>query len=94
MPDMPSAELLEATHAFPCSYMFKGIGDNDMHLVARVRDAIRQEVADEYEPAVSIRRSSSGRHLCVTIEPRVTDAAQVLAIYERIYAIDGLVMVW
>lgn len=94
MPDYPSIELLESTHAFPCGYMFKVIGENDAMLAARVMDAIRQEIPEEHEPAVNVRRTASGRHMCVTIEPRVADASQVIAIYQRIYALDGLVMVW
>ncbi|MGC1273590.1 MAG: DUF493 domain-containing protein [Planctomycetaceae bacterium] len=94
MPDLPSVELLESTHAFPCDYMFKVIGESDALLAARVMDAIRQEISEEHEPALNVRRTAGGRHMCVTIEPRVADANQVLAIYRRIYALDGLVMVW
>ena len=74
--------------------MFKVIGEADPHLTARVMAAIRSELPEDHEPAMNVRRTSSGRHMCVTIEPRVADANQVLAIYERIYALDGLLMVW
>jgi putative lipoic acid-binding regulatory protein len=94
VPDLPSVELLESTHIFPGDYMFKVIGENDHGLAARVMAAVRSEVPEDHEPAMSVRRTTSGRHMCVTIEPRVTDAQQVLAIYQRIYALDGLVMVW
>jgi putative lipoic acid-binding regulatory protein len=92
--DLPSLELLQSTHTFPGNYMFKVIGEDDHTLAARVMAAVRREVAEDHEPALSIRRTASGRHMCVTIEPHVTDAQQVLAIYERIYALEGLVMVW
>ena len=93
MSGYPTVELLESTHAFPCGYMFKVIGENDALLAARVMEAVRQEIPDSHEPALNVRRTASGRHLCVTIEPKVADANQVIAIYERIYALDGLVMV-
>ena len=92
--DYPSVELLESTHTFPGEYMFKAFGDADGRFAGRVIAAVRSEVAEDHEPAVRIRRTASGRHVCVTIEPVVSDANQVLAIYERIYALDGLVMVW
>lgn len=94
MSDLPSVELLESTHQFPGDYMFKVIGEDDHTLAARVMAAVRYELPADHEPAVSVRRTASGRHMCVTIEPHVADARQVLAIYERIYALDGLVMVW
>lgn len=94
MPNLFSLELLESTHVFPGDYMFKVIGEDDHTLAARVMTAVRAELPADHEPAVSVRRTASGRHMCVTIEPHVTDARQVLAIYERIYALDGLVMVW
>lgn len=94
VPNLPNLELLESTHAFPGDYMFKVIGQDDHTLASRVMDAVRHDLPADHEPAMSVRRTASGRHMCVTIEPRVADAHQVLAIYERIYALDGLVMVW
>ncbi len=94
MSALPNLELLQSTHEFPGDYMFKVIGRDDDTLAARVRAAVTEELPEDYEPAMSIRRTTSGRHMCVTIEPRVSDAQQVLAIYQRIYALDGLVMVW
>lgn len=94
MPDHPNLELLESTHTFPGGYMFKVIGEDDHTLAARVMAAVKADLPEDHEPAMSVRRTASGRHMCVTIEPNVDDAHQVLAIYERIYALDGLVMVW
>ena len=91
---LPNVELLESTHEFPGDYMFKVIGQDDDTLAARVRAAVVFELPEDHEPAMSVRRTASGRHMCVTIEPHVADAHQVLAIYRRIYALDGLVMVW
>ncbi len=92
--DLPSVELLEQTHQFPGVYMFKAIGEDDHTFSGRVVAAVRNEIIDDHEPAIRIRKTASGRHVCVTIEPFVSDAQHVLSIYERIYALDGLVMVW
>jgi len=94
VPDLPSVELLEQTHQFPGVYMFKAIGEDDHAFSGRVVAAVRDEVTDDHEPAIRIRKTASGRHVCVTIEPFVSDAQQVLTIYERLYAVEGLVMVW
>lgn len=74
--------------------MFKVIGEDDHTFAGRVIAAIREDLPVDHEPAVRFRKTASGRHICVTIEPEVADAQQVLAIYERIYTLDGLVMVW
>ncbi len=94
MPDLPSVELLEQTHAFPGVYMFKAIGVDDHTFSGRVVATVREELNDDHEPSIRINKTASGRHVCVTIEPHVVDAQHVLAIYEKIYALDGLVMVW
>lgn len=94
VPDLPSVELLEQTHQFPGVYMFKAIGEDDHTFSGRVVAAVRNEITDDHEPAIRIRKTASGRHVCVTIEPFVSDAHHVLSIYEKIYQLDGLVMVW
>ena len=90
---MPSVELLEGVHSFPCPYVFKVIGEDDRSFAARVVSVVRDELALEEDPPFSIRRTKSGRHLCVTLEPVVPRAQCVLDIYGLIQTLDGLVMV-
>ena len=94
MADLPDIELLESTHTFPGPYVFKVIGENDPSFSGRVMTAIRAEIPEDREPAMSLRKTASGRHASVTIEPVVDNAEQVLAIYQHLYQLDGLVMVW
>jgi uncharacterized protein len=89
---LPSRELLEATHTFPGPYTFKAIGSVDDHFVGRVMAAVRCELGEGIEPSFSTRNTSGGRHVCVTIEPTVADADEVLEIYARLRQVEGLVL--
>jgi uncharacterized protein len=89
---LPCRELLEATHSFPGTYTFKAIGASDDHFVGRVVAAVRCELGEDVEPSFSTRNTSGGRHVCVTIEPTVADAEEVLIIYSRLRQVEGLVL--
>ena len=45
MGELPSIELLEATHEFPGPYIFKAIGRVENGFAARVVAAVREELA-------------------------------------------------
>jgi putative lipoic acid-binding regulatory protein len=92
MSRLPSVELLESTHAFPCAYMFKAIGKSEDGFVARVVAAVRQELAGEADPPYSVRETRSGGHVAVTLQPQMQTATQVLDVYRRILQTAGLVM--
>lgn len=89
---IPSIELLESTHAFPCRFVFKAIGSSENQFVGRVVAAVRAELDETMEPAFSSRTTSGGRHVCVTIEPEMQDAAHVVSVYLRLRQVEGLVM--
>jgi len=91
---MPAIELLEATHTFPGTYMFKVIGRAENGFAARVVAAVRDELTDATDPPYRVRETHGGRHVAVTLEPTVQTAQQVLAVYQRIQQIVGLVMLW
>ncbi|MEZ6057811.1 MAG: DUF493 domain-containing protein [Planctomycetaceae bacterium] len=91
---MPSLEVLEANHEFPCCFTFKAIGAADDNFVARVLSAVRQELPEGSEPSFSTRATAAGRHICVTIEPSVDSAAHVIEIYQSLKVLDGLVMLF
>jgi len=93
-PQLPARELLESTHDFPCTYMFKVIGEDDRCFAARVVSLVRETTGADEDPEFSIRRTKNGRHLAVTLQPKVAGAGQILEIYEGIYGLKGLVMVW
>lgn len=88
----PAIELLESTHDFPCRYTFKAIGRTEGNFVGRVLVAVRHELREDAEPPFMQRKTSGGRHVCVTIEPTVGTAAQVIDIYRNLQKLEGLVM--
>lgn len=89
---MPSIELLEATHTFPGPYTFKAIGPAEGDFVARVVEAVRIELEIDTDPPHTLRHAAGGRHVSVTLEPTVQSAAQARAVYVRVKAVVGLVM--
>jgi putative lipoic acid-binding regulatory protein len=94
MEHLPAIELLESTHQFPGPYMFKVIGRVDNGFVARVVAAVREELAEEQDPPFSVRQAVGGRHVAVTLQPRLQSAHQVLAVYRRVRSLAGLVVLW
>jgi putative lipoic acid-binding regulatory protein len=90
---LESIELLESTHQFPCPFVFKAIGKADGGFVARVVAVVRDELTGNSDPPYTVRQTSGGRHVAVTLEPHVQTASQVLAVYRRIEQVAGIVMV-
>jgi putative lipoic acid-binding regulatory protein len=91
---LPTIQLLEQTHAFPCPFLMKVIGKSDQGFMARVIAVVREELAVETDPPFRVREAVGGRHVAVTVEPTVQSAQQVLAIYRRLGALKGLVMMF
>lgn len=89
-----SLELLTATHAFPGKYVFKAIGLVENDFTGRVVAAVRTELQQDFDAPYQTRETSNGRHISVTIEPWTESPEQVLAIYERLKAEVGLVMLF
>jgi putative lipoic acid-binding regulatory protein len=92
--NLPAIELLESTHQFPGSYMFKAIGRSENGFVARTVAAVRDELAAPVDPPFSVREAAGGRHVSVTVNADVETAIQVLAVYRRLQALVGLVVLW
>ncbi|MCA9060226.1 MAG: DUF493 domain-containing protein [Planctomycetaceae bacterium] len=92
MLNLPSVELLESRHQFPCSFVFKAIGTTESRFAARVIAVVREELQLAEDPPFSTRTDRSGRHVSVTMEPLCESSQQVLAVYGRITGMDGLVM--
>jgi putative lipoic acid-binding regulatory protein len=87
-------DLLESTHTFPGTYTFKVIGRSDRGFVARAVAAVRDELERPVDPPYRVRETSGGRHIAVTLEPRVNNAWEVLAVYRRLRLLAGLVVLW
>ena len=70
----------------------RSIGDHEEHFVGRVLAVVKLHLAEGTEPAFSSRVSAGGRHICVTIEPELEHAGQVLEIYGQLRELAGLRM--
>ena len=92
--NLPSAELLDQTHEFPGNYTFKAIGRPEGGFVARIVAAIRDELENEVDPPFSVRETAAGRHVAVTVEPHVQNAWEVLAVYQRLGEVEGVMFVF
>jgi putative lipoic acid-binding regulatory protein len=92
--NLPSAELIDSTHAFPGPYTFKVIGQPAEGFVARIVAAVREELEAEVDPPYRIRETATGRHVAVTVEPQVQNAWEVLAVYQRLGQIRGVEFVF
>jgi putative lipoic acid-binding regulatory protein len=91
-PNVPSKELLEASHQFPGPYVFKVIGHHEPAFVARVVAAVREELQMEVDPNHEKRESAQGNHVSVTILVRVPSAEHVRSVYFRLLKMPGLIM--
>ncbi len=92
MDELPALELLESTHTFPGVYVFKVIGRSDGAFAERVVAGAREALGWDADPPFRVRAANGGRHVAVTLEPHLTEAQQVLAVYRRLRTTDGLVM--
>ncbi|QDT49519.1 YbeD family protein [Symmachiella dynata] len=95
MPDgIPTIELLESTHNFPCRYVFKIIGKNVNDFPGRVVTAMRSALEASADPPHSLRETSGGRHVSVTFEPVVRTPHQVVAAYSALHLTEDVVMIF
>jgi len=89
---LPSVEILENAHDFPCPYTFKVIGTDDGNFTGRVVASVRDELQIELDPPYTFRNTKNGKHVAITLEPECQSAQQVIAIYSRLMGMDGIVM--
>ena len=84
-------ELVRSNHEFPGPYVFKVIGYPDDGFIARVVLAVREELNLTIDPPYSIRQSSAGKYVALTLEPYMMTAEEVLAVYAKFQGIAGIV---
>ena len=94
MDHRPSEDLLESSHPFPGTYQIKAIGSAEDDFVARVVEAVIQELATPGELEHSVRVTPGGRHVSLTMDMNVQSADQVRAIYARIREVKGLTLLF
>jgi putative lipoic acid-binding regulatory protein len=92
--DRPSfIELLRTNHEFPGPFTFKVIGLPDRAFVARVMLAIREELRLEADPPFTLRQSTGGKYVALTLEPYLMAAEEVIAVYEVFQKVEGIITV-
>ena len=91
---LPTLELLEARHSFPCAYTFKVIGPGSIDLEAAVAACVRTALALDADPKTSVRTTEGGRHQSVTVEPVCPSARSVLDLYAALRALDGVMFLF
>jgi putative lipoic acid-binding regulatory protein len=88
----PPLDLLESSHSFPGKYQIKAIGRVADDFEAHVTTAVRAEIGAAPSLQVTTRTTPDGRHVSLTLDIPVQTAEEVRAIYARIRAVAGLVM--
>lgn len=88
----PPADLLESTHTFPGTYTIKAIGQASDDFASRIVAAARAHLTAECELDHSIRSSSGGRHVAITLDFTIQTAEQVRRIYAEIGKVEGLTL--
>lgn len=100
---IPSREALEAAHAFPGTYLIKAVGPNaptfreavEKAVIAETPGSVHAEDGSSLTSAhrVSVRESSSGAHVSVSVEALFPDAAAVQNAYRRLAAVPGILLI-
>lgn len=87
-------DVVRQTHQFPCAYTFKAIGHDTDGFTARVIAAVREQLGQEVDPPFTTRSTAGGKHIAVTVEPTVQTAEEVVAVYQRLQGVVGIVMLF
>ena len=82
----------DALLRFPCDFPVKVMGRATPGFAARVADVVRRHAPDLREDAVSVRDSSAGRYVAVTVVVRARSREQLDAIYRDLTACPDALM--
>jgi len=91
MGDSGFREALEQGHTFPGPFLFKIIGKPEDQFVERVVSRVRQELELDEEPDFQTKSTPAGRHVSITMEPRVRSADDVVSLYAALRDMPGVV---
>ena len=78
---------------FPCDFPIKAMGEASFGFDALVVGLIREHAPDLHEGAVSVRESSGGKYLSVTVNIRATSKQQLDQIYMSLSGHERILMV-
>ncbi len=79
-------ELLDATHVWPCDYLFKFIIEKTF-----IDDARKffEKMFEECE--ITLKESSKGKYLSLSIKTKMNSSDEVLAVYAKAKDIKSLI---
>jgi len=83
-------DLLARTHDFPTFYTIKAIGASASDFVSRVLLAARHSLEREVHLRHSVRSTTRGEHVAVTLDIMVQNADEVLEVYQALEAVGGM----
>ncbi len=92
--ELPTLELLEARHNFPCPYTFKVIGKTGTSLEFRVSACAKDLLGLDVAPPTSVKTTAGGRHESITVEPTCPRAQTVLDLYAALRGLDGVLFLF
>ena len=77
---------------FPCAFPIKAMGPATGTFDALVLDIVRRHAPDVTEAAVTVRPSSEGKYLAVTVTIQARSRAQLDAIYQDLVACEQVMV--
>jgi putative lipoic acid-binding regulatory protein len=87
---LPSLELLESMHTFPGPFIFKIIGNQRNDFLADALLLATGAIGEQRPSNHSIRISSGGQHIAVTLSIHLKTASEVHLIYANLLKLPGL----
>lgn len=87
----PDRDLIAAGHAFPGEYVIKAFGPGADAFTDAVGQGAQAVVGER--AAVSMRTSSKGNHVCVTVTVQAENVDEVIAVYERLHEVPDLLLI-
>lgn len=79
---------LSEHQTFPSVYMFKFILSSDNQKIAQIEALFN----NDSEAAISVRSSSRGRYVSITVKQLVCSVEQIIDVYERASVIPGVMI--
>ncbi|MGK7297226.1 MAG: YbeD family protein [Candidatus Wenzhouxiangella sp. M2_3B_020] len=77
---------------FPCRYPVKAMTRTQDHAIEQVLDAMAETGAKPDRDSVSVRPSRNGRFQSITVDMQADSRRELEAVYERLRALDIVVM--
>lgn len=87
----PDRDLLLARHSFPGEYVVKAFGPGRSEFAAAVESVAVGVMGTRF--VARTRMSRHGNKSCVTLELHAETVDEVIDVYERLYAIETLLMI-